>query len=85
MIVIGVALYEEIEMRKKYSEEYMDYYKKTPLMIPLPKLLSDIITAPSGLIIKGLPRSKRDIAIVLTVYTIIPIALSFILINVFNL
>jgi len=85
MIMIGIALYEEIEMRKKYGEEYIDYYEKTPYMIPLPKLLSNIITAPSRLIIKGLPRSKRDIAIVLTVYTIILIALSFILINVFNL
>ncbi len=85
MIIVGIALHEEIEMRKKYGEDYINYCKKTPFMIPLPRSLSNIIIAPSRLLVKGFPRSRRDIAIILTIYTIILIASSFLLTLIFKL
>lgn len=85
MIVIGVALDEEIEIKRKYDEEYINYCKKVPFMIPLPKLLSDIITKPSNLFIKGSPRDRKDIVTILIIYLLILIILSFITITAFNL
>jgi len=85
IIVIGVALYEELEMRNRFGEEYINYCKKTPFTLPLPKLLSDFIMAPSKLLIKGPPRNRMDIAIILTVYATILIALSYLLLLIFRL
>jgi len=84
MTIIGIALYEEIEMKKKYGEEYIDYLKKTPFMLPLPKFISRIIKFPLKLLLKNSPRSKRDIVLILITYIIILIILSLI-INILNL
>jgi protein-S-isoprenylcysteine O-methyltransferase Ste14 len=46
MVVIGVAMLEEVEMSRRYGERYEEYRKKAPFMMPMPKLLSRAITAP---------------------------------------
>lgn len=83
-IVVGIALQEEIEM-SKYSKEYMNYREKTPFMIPLPKVVSNIITLPSRLVVRGSPRSIKSVMAILTLYTIILVIASFILVKAFNL
>jgi len=80
MIVIGVALHEEIEMKKKYGKEYEEYCRKTPFMIPLPKPIVNTITAPLKLLLKEHPRNMKDIVVTTVLYTVILITLSYMLI-----
>ncbi|MEM0340307.1 MAG: hypothetical protein QXN05_04795 [Acidilobaceae archaeon] len=78
MLIIGIALFEEIEMRKKYGEKYEEYCRKTPFMIPLPGILAKVIRAPLRFT-EGHLRSKKEIAFVIILYTTILIMLSYVL------
>lgn len=79
MIVIGVALHEEIEMRKKYGEKYDKYCRKTPFMIMLPKPVINVVIAPSKILKKWPPKTVKDVVVVLFIYTFILIILSYVL------
>lgn len=76
MITIGVALLEELELVKTHEARYEEYRKRTPFMIPLPKPLSEIMAMPMK-IIGGYPRNTKDVVIVVSLYTVILIALSY--------
>jgi len=78
ILVIEIALTEELEMKKKYGEKYEEYCRKTPFMIPLPGILTRAIKTPLKLI-GGYLRSVREIAFAITLYTTIFIAVSYIL------
>jgi len=80
MIIVGVALHEETEMRKKYGKKYEEYCRETPFMIPLPRSIANTITAPLKLLLKENPRNMKDIIITTVLYTVILIALSYMLI-----
>lgn len=76
MIVIGVALIEEIEMVKRYGERYKEYSRTTPFMIPLPKPLAKLITLPMRIVI-GHPKNTKDVIVAIALYIIILILLSY--------
>jgi hypothetical protein len=77
MIIIGMCMLEEIRMREKYGKQYDRYREGTPFLFPLPGWLKRIIKFPMWLMIKKrYPEKKRDVALVVTVYTIILIGLS---------
>ncbi|MEM4783924.1 MAG: DUF1295 domain-containing protein [Sulfolobales archaeon] len=78
MLVVGIALVEELEMRRKYGDKYEEYCRKTPFMISLPGVLSRAIRAPLKLT-GGYPRSTREIAFTLTLHTAVFITISYIL------
>ncbi|MEM3974714.1 MAG: DUF1295 domain-containing protein, partial [Ignisphaera sp.] len=78
MLVVGAALIEELEMKKKYGEKYEEYCGKTPFMIPLPGILSRAVKAPLKLT-GGYPRSTRGIAFALILYTAVLITVSYVL------
>jgi hypothetical protein len=50
LIIICIALSEEIRMRHQQGSEYEDYSRGAPFMIPLPRCLSRMISAPFRLI-----------------------------------
>lgn len=80
LIIIGVALFEEIKMKEQYGEEYINYINRTSFMIPLPKQMINIIKWPlkiRGKDIEGI----KDIVIVLITYLII-LAITSYIINV---
>jgi protein-S-isoprenylcysteine O-methyltransferase Ste14 len=52
LIIICVALSEEIRMRRQYSQEYATYSSQAPFMLPLPGFLSRVIYAPYRLILR---------------------------------
>ena len=54
--------------------------EKTPFMIPLPRSIANTITAPLKLLLKENPRNMKDIIITTVLYTVILIALSYMLI-----
>lgn len=77
MIIIGMCMLEEIRMREKYGEQYDRYRNKTPFMFPLPAWLKRIIKFPMWLMIrKKYPEKKREVALIIFVYTLILIGLS---------
>ena len=84
LIIICVALMEEIDMRKKDSGGYLRYRGRAPFMFPLPKFISSVITAPNRILFKrNLPENRKQIIGTFAGYLGIFIALSlpFLLIN----
>ena len=77
IIIIGVAMLEEVKMRRERREEYDSYCRRTPFLIPLPRFVSRIFSIPQRLIFKKEhPERKREILAVLTFYTLLCMVLS---------
>jgi len=77
IIVVCIALTEELKMRKEHGDEYLNYQNTTPFMLPLPQLVKRAVTFPARLCLKKKrPESRRDIAIIFLIYTAIAILLS---------
>lgn len=77
MCIIGVALKEEAEMVSRMGDEYLKYRETTPFMVPLPKILSRIITYPARVVSgEAIPSNGKGIAAVLLIYTLALVALS---------
>jgi len=81
MIIIGVALHEEIDMLRLYGKKYEEYQKRTPFLVPLPRSLLKVLLAPSKIITKNQPRNSKEILAVLAIYTAIIFLLSYIFIS----
>lgn len=76
-IIIGLALYEEKEMIRTHDEAYIKYRGKTPFMLPLPKVISNLILSPIRLLFKKTyPEKNIEIFSILTIYFIILIIIS---------
>ena len=77
LAIVGVALVEEIKMRRERGEEYDLYSQRTPFMLPLPRLVSRVIAAPMRLVLrKKRPESGMEVAVTLALYAAILILLS---------
>ncbi|MFX1588542.1 MAG: methyltransferase family protein [Promethearchaeota archaeon] len=80
LIIIGIALYEEIMMDNRFPEKYDEYRKKTPFLIPLPNFIKTIITAPLRLVFKrDLPKNRKEIIFLLAFYGSVIIIFSLLL------
>lgn len=76
MAIIGLALMEEVELAHR-DEEYRQYRREVPFMIPLPRPLAKALKAPMTLMLKKeFPQSRRDVVLTILLYTAILIALS---------
>lgn len=79
MIIIGVALLEERKMKKQFGNQYDKYREKTPFLFPLPKFLSKPFAIPTRLLFKKkFPERKGEIAVVLSIYTLLLVGVSYI-------
>jgi len=77
MIIIAIALREEEYMARKYGEKYMEYAGRTPFLLPLPRILANVLTYPARAILKNRrPRKPLEYFTVLLAYYIILILLS---------
>ena len=77
LVIIGVAMLEELSMRKKFGESYETYRKTAPFLFPVPKYIGQLFTLPTRLLFKkSEPARKREIAVVLSLYGIVLIAAS---------
>jgi protein-S-isoprenylcysteine O-methyltransferase Ste14 len=80
-----VALAEEIKMGKERGQEYEAYRASAPFMLPLPKFVSVVITAPMRLLLhKDRPENGKELLVTVVVYLVILVVLSlpFILLDV---
>jgi protein-S-isoprenylcysteine O-methyltransferase Ste14 len=77
LIIICVALSEEVRMRRQHGTEYEQYRARAPFMLPLPGTLSRAISAPFRLIRrKGAPETGWDLVWVFLIYLAILMLLS---------
>ena len=69
LIIVCVALSEEIHMRRQHGAEYESYSNRAPFMLPLPGSLSRAISAPFRLITrKERPETGWDLVWVFGLY-----------------
>ncbi|TKJ23027.1 MAG: hypothetical protein CEE43_04740 [Promethearchaeota archaeon Loki_b32] len=79
LIIISVALIEEIDMKKKYSENYINYQKETPFLFPLPKTIKSILMFPLRKVFKkNFPENKKEVLFIVSFYGGILVLISFI-------
>jgi protein-S-isoprenylcysteine O-methyltransferase Ste14 len=77
MLIVGVALYEENQMIQKNDEEYMIYRTKVPFLMPLPRRISNLMSAPVRIVLKkDWPENGREIVITVILYSVILMLLS---------
>ncbi|MDH5704233.1 MAG: DUF1295 domain-containing protein [Aigarchaeota archaeon] len=84
LLVICVALTEEINMTERYGEDYTKYRDSTPFMFPLPNFVSSIVTLPIRILLKkDRPENGKEIIVTFLVYAAILVLLSlpFVILN----
>jgi hypothetical protein len=84
LIIVCIALSEEIHMRRQQGEEYEDYSEGAPFLVPLPGFLSRVISAPFRLVRgKQRPETGWDLVWTFAIYLslICLLSLPFVLLN----
>jgi hypothetical protein len=77
LVILGIAMLEELRMRRVRGEEYEAYVRRTPFMLPLPRVLRRGIACPLQLVLrKEHPESGTDVAVVVGAYLVILMLLS---------
>ena len=84
LIVVCIALNEEIVMSKRDRDAYLKYKESAPFMFPVPRLLASLVTAPVRILFgKDQPETRKEIIGTFAVYCLILVLLSlpFVLLN----
>jgi protein-S-isoprenylcysteine O-methyltransferase Ste14 len=77
MVIIGVALLEELNMRRRHGEAYEAYRKSAPFLLPLPDVVTRIFTAPLRVIFrKELVDRRREVIVLVGTWTVLLMAVS---------
>ena len=77
MVIIGVAMMEEMNMRKRHGEEYESYRRSAPFLFPLPSFIERAFALPFRILFrKDRADRRREVAVVLTLYTLLIIGAS---------
>ena len=77
LILICVAFTEEIDILEKHGESYEAYRSNTPFMLPLPKIVTYILTMPARRLLgSNFSSNRRKLAYFFILYCIISIVLS---------
>jgi protein-S-isoprenylcysteine O-methyltransferase Ste14 len=80
LLVMCVALTEEIAMIEQADDSYSTYRKSAPFMFPLPQFLTGLFTAPNRLLLKKVyPESSREVLYTFLIYLTTLISLSLII------
>jgi protein-S-isoprenylcysteine O-methyltransferase Ste14 len=77
LAIVCVALGEEIKMMRERGEEYETYRAGVPFMLPLPRFVSTVVTAPLRILLKKeRPENRWDLLLTFVVYAAILISFS---------
>ncbi|MEJ2187381.1 MAG: HEAT repeat domain-containing protein [Gemmatimonadota bacterium] len=77
LVIIAVALVEELNMRKRHGDEYDAYRRSAPFLFPLPGWLTRGVAAPFRLLFgKGRPDRVREVVTVVGLYGLLLMAIS---------
>ncbi|MGD8318849.1 MAG: HEAT repeat domain-containing protein [Gemmatimonadota bacterium] len=70
MVILGVALLEELNMRRRHGPAYEAYRERTPFLFPVPAFVGRIATLPLRLIFgKEEVERRREVAVLVGVWT----------------
>jgi protein-S-isoprenylcysteine O-methyltransferase Ste14 len=79
MVIVGVAMLEEIKMGREQGAVYDPYRERTPFLLPLPRIVTKAVGAPMRLVLrKKRPESGREVAIVIVLYTVLLFVMSYV-------
>lgn len=79
MIILSVALTEEIKLKSKLGSVYVQYAEHTPFIIPTPRVLKDIVTYPTRILIgKEMPATRKEVLAIVCVYLTLVMFISLI-------
>jgi HEAT repeat protein len=77
MVIIGVAMMEELNMRNRHGEAYESYRRSAPFLIPLPKVVERALGAPFRIMFgKEQPTRRREVVAVVGFYCALLMAIS---------
>jgi protein-S-isoprenylcysteine O-methyltransferase Ste14 len=77
LIILCVALSEEIQMHRKHDRAYEGYSREVPFMFFLPGFLSAWIAAPVRFLLKkDAPKNGRDVIVIFLIYLVLVMVLS---------
>jgi len=77
MIIVAVALMEELHMRRRHGDAYDAYRRSAPFLIPVPHMVERIVGAPFRILFgKPQPEHGREVLAVVTLYTVLLMAIS---------
>jgi len=77
LVIIGVAMIEEIRMQREYGTEYESYKRRAPFLLPLPRRVLAVLAAPARLVLgHPHPASGREVLTVIATYTVLLVLLS---------
>lgn len=80
LIIIGVAMIEEIKMSKRYGQEFENYRSASYFMLPFPKYFCKVFSSPFRFFFKkNYPTRKLEIFNVLLFYFLLTIFITFVL------
>jgi hypothetical protein len=80
MVIIGVAMMEEVGMRRKHGETYESYRQSAPFLFPVPGFMERLFSLPFRIFFgTWRPNRIREVAIVLGFYTLVLIGASSLL------
>ena len=72
LIILCVAVSEEIQMRREHDQSYDRYRAQAPFMFPLPGWLNAWIAAPVRILLrKDAPENGRDVVVIFLVYLVL--------------
>ncbi len=72
LVIIGVAMMEELDMRKRYGEAYDTYRRSAPFLFPVPGFVESLFALPFRVLFrKKVPDRKREVAVVLTLCAVL--------------
>jgi hypothetical protein len=77
LVIIGIALAEELRMEREHGDEYREYARRTPFLMPLPRFLAVPLALPLHLAQPpGRPRTRVRIALAVAFYAAVLVVLS---------
>jgi protein-S-isoprenylcysteine O-methyltransferase Ste14 len=69
LILVCIALSEEVRMAREHGAEYEAYRGKAPFLLPLPRAVARVISAPLRLLLKrDRPQARWDLVWTLLIY-----------------
>ncbi len=80
MVIVGVAMLEELQMERRYPEAYGRYRRTAPFLVPLPRVVEKLLALPTRLLFgRERPSRRREAAAVVVLYTAVLLVASFLL------
>jgi protein-S-isoprenylcysteine O-methyltransferase Ste14 len=77
LVIIGVAMLEELNMRKRHGDAYETYRRSAPFLFPVPGFVTGLFGLPCRLLFKRRePARRREVAAVVAIYGVLLLGVS---------